>query len=474
MRRSLFTALVLLGTALVVYLAFRPLPPPGEEISPRFPWEKAMAQYALVPLQVDLASLPDGERTALPALAQACRVMDRLFWLQSYGEPGPLLAQAPHKTAQVLLQANYGPWERLMNDAPLLPGVAARPLGGDFYPADLTKEEFAQDPNPKKNHPYSLLRRVVGRLTTQDYIHAYPVELAEAAQSLAQAATQVSHAGFARYLRLRSQALQEGDFLASELAWMTLNDNPLDLVIGPIETYEDRFQGIKAAYEGLILKRDFAWEARLGKLNTLLPALQKGLPVPAAYKAEPVGLASGLGAFDLVMACGMANAGPKALALNLPNDEKIQMQQGSRRLQFKNVMQAKFAAILQPLAQVLIHPSQRSHVTFPAFFDDTMLHEVGHGLGVKTLVGRRGKVKEALAEGIKPEDLFKYDFIERVSNEVQESAFAKDRELRERMLAQRDLSGLDPDCGEPVNSSGKADANESLKETLFGRRPKSN
>jgi Peptidase family M49 len=177
-----------------------------------------------------------------------------------------------------------------------------------------------------------------------------------------------------------------------------MKDNRLDVVIGPIETYEDKLYGYKAAFEAYVLVKDQEWSKRLAKYAAMLPALQRGLPVPDAYKAETPGTDSDLNAYDVVYYAGDCNAGSKTIAINLPNDEQVQLAKGTRRLQLKNAMRAKFDAIMVPIAGELIAPEQRKHVTFDAFFANTMFHEVAHGLGIKNTVDGKGTVRDALKE----------------------------------------------------------------------------
>jgi len=179
---------------------------------------------------------------------------------------------------------------------------------------------------------------------------------------------------------------------------MDMKTNTLDIVIGPIETYEDQLFGNKAAHEAYVLIKDQEWSARLAKFSAYLPELQKGLPVGDKYKKETPGTDSDLNAYDVVYYAGDCNAGSKTIAINLPNDEEVQLQKGTRRLQLKNAMKAKFDKIMVPLSEVLIDSSQRNHVTFDAFFANTMFHEVAHGLGIKNTINGKGTVRTALKE----------------------------------------------------------------------------
>ena len=177
-----------------------------------------------------------------------------------------------------------------------------------------------------------------------------------------------------------------------------MKTNPIDVVIGPIEVYEDQLFGYRAAFESYVLLKDLSWSEKLAKYAAYLPELQKGLPVEAIYKAQMPGTDADLNAYDVIYYAGHSNAGSKTIAINLPNDEEVQLQKGTRRLQLKNAMRAKFDHIMLPIAEELIVAEQRKHITFDAFFGNTMFHEVAHGLGIKNLVNGEGTVRAALKE----------------------------------------------------------------------------
>ncbi|MEZ0334907.1 MAG: Zn-dependent hydrolase, partial [Gemmatimonadales bacterium] len=219
-----------------------------------------------------------------------------------------------------------------------------------------------------------------------------------AAAKLREAAKLAEDPGLRKYLELRARALETDDYRPSDLAWMDMKQNLVDVVIGPIETYDDELFGYKAAHEGYVLVKDKEWSGRLARYITLLPELQRGLPVPAAYKREKPGSDSDLNAYDVLYYTGQANAGSKTIAINLPNDEQVQLQKGTRRLQLKNAMRAKFDKILVPIAGELIAEDQQSSIQFDAFFANIMFHEVAHGLGIKNTIGGKGTVRAALKE----------------------------------------------------------------------------
>ena len=373
---------------------------PGDS-QPAVSYAQAHADdYAVVPLKADLSHLDENTQRMVAKLVQAADVMNELTWKQSWGgDRAALLAQAPDEATRELVNINFGPWDRLNEDTPFIANIKPRPPGGMFYPADMTKEEFDAADLPHKKSNYTLLRRDgAGKLATVPYHTEYRPELERTAALLREAAGLSGDKSFADYLRMRADALLSDDFRTSDMAWMDMKTNPVDIVIGPIETYEDQLFGYKAAYEGLVLVKDVEWSRKLARYAAFLPELQRGLPVDAKYKAEKPGAKADLNAYQAVYYAGDANVGAKTIAINLPNDEEVQLAKGTRRLQLENVMKAKFDAILLPIARQLIAEDQLKHVTFDAFFEDVMFHEVAHGLGIKKTIDDKGTVDEALKD----------------------------------------------------------------------------
>ncbi len=360
-----------------------------------------LAKYTTFRLTTDLSMLSEAECRMIPLLLEAAHEMDAIFWQQAYGDKDELMARIDDPALQRFAEINYGPWDRLANNAPFIEGVGPKPAGANFYPADMTKEEFeaaaAEDPTLRSLYTV-VVRGDDGGLRAVPYHEAYAAPMQRAAEKLRAAAALAEEPGLKRYLELRAEALLTSDYQPSDLAWMDMKDNTLDVVIGPIETYEDQLFGYKAAAETFILVKDREWSERLARYAELLPMLQEGLPVPPEYKQETPGTDSDLNAYDAIYYAGDANAGSKTIAINLPNDEEVQLQKGTRRLQLKNSMRAKFDKILLPIADVLIAEDQREHITFDAFFGNTMFHEVAHGLGIKNTLDGRGTVREALRE----------------------------------------------------------------------------
>jgi hypothetical protein len=367
--------------------------------------DSLLAQYDTVKLTADLSHLSDSDRQMLPLLIQAAQEMDSIFWLETAGPVDSVLGAINDPDLKRLARINYGPWERLNNDRPFVPGVGPKPAGARFYPADMTKAEFdsaaarAADNGTALRSLYTLVRRdSSGALVTVPYHEAFAGPTRHAADLLRKAAALASGTGLKRYLTLRAAALENDDYRASDMAWLDMKDNAIDIVIGPIETYEDGLFGYKAAHEAYVLIKDQDWSRRLARYAALLPALQRGLPVEAEYRKEKPGTDSDLNAYDAVFYAGQANAGGKTIAINLPNDEQVQLRKGTRRLQLKNSMRAKFDGILVPIADALIAKDQQSNISFNAFFQNTMFHEVAHGLGIKNTLNGRGTVREALKE----------------------------------------------------------------------------
>ena len=373
--------------------------PPAPAPAPAPASEAALTRYATVPLRADLAGLNEDERRALVLMIRAAEIMDGLFWYGAYGDKDELLATIEDPALQAFARINYGPWDRLAGNRPFVPGFGDKPPGANFYPADMSREEFEAWDEPGKTGQYSYVRRdAEGGLELVPYSVMHRDELEEAAGLLREAATLVGNEALGRYLEMRAAALLSDDYQASDMAWMDMKDNRIELVIGPIETYEDRLFGYRASFEAFVLVKDLSWSERLARFAAFLPELQRGLPVPDEYKAERPGTDADLNAYDAIYYAGDANAGSKTIAINLPNDEQVQLEKGTRRLQLRNSMQAKFDKILVPIAQDLIAEDLQSHITFNAFFSNVMFHEVAHGLGIKNTLDGRGTVREALRE----------------------------------------------------------------------------
>jgi hypothetical protein len=394
--KSIFTSL---GLGALLLLSACRQGGPAEETSSGSKIDSLLAKYVSVSLTSDMSALSDNERQMIPLLIEAADIMDRCFWYQAYGDKDSLLNNLEDEKLRRFAEINYGPWDRLGGNAPFVEGVGEKPKGANFYPLDMTAEEFEAAAIPDKTSLYTFLRRnEAGELISVPYNLQFRQEMEAASALLLRAAALAEDAGLKKYLELRAKALLDDDYQPSDLAWMDMKTNGIDVVIGPIENYEDQLFGYKAAYEAYVLVKDKEWSQRLEKYAAFLPALQEGLPVPPAYKTEKPGADADLNAYDVIYYAGDCNAGSKTIAINLPNDEEVQLSKGTRRLQLKNAMRAKFDHIMVPIAGMLIAEDQRQHVTFDAFFANTMFHEVAHGLGIKNTINARGTVREALKE----------------------------------------------------------------------------
>jgi hypothetical protein len=356
-------------------------------------------EYATVKLTTDLTKLSDNEKKMIPILIEVAGIIDGLFWDQAVGDKTAFLDTISDTLMQRFALINYGPWERLNGNTPFIPGFGNKPEGANFYPADMTREEFEKWNDKDKTSQYTLIRRNDDKSLKSVWYHeAYSAQITRAAELLRQASTLADDPGLKKYLELRAQAFLTDDYFASDMAWMEMKNNTIDFVIGPIENYEDELFGYKTAYEGALLIKDKEWSLKLAKFASFLPELQLSLPVDAKYKKEKPGTDSDLNAYDVIFVSGNSNKVSKTIAINLPNDEKVQLAKGSRRLQLKNAMRAKFDNILVPISDVLIDSTQKKNIKFDAFFSNVMFHEVAHGLGIKNTITGKGTVREAMKE----------------------------------------------------------------------------
>jgi len=360
---------------------------------------KKACEFASFTLTTDLTVLTEKERQMLPLLLEAAKVMEEIFWHEAFGIKGELFAKNWDEHTEKFLKINYGPWERLNNNEPFLAEYGTKPAGANFYPADMTKEEFEAWDDETKTSLYTLIRRKEdGGLESIPYHVAFKEQIEKAAGLLNQAAELAEDAGLKNYLQKRANALLTDEYYESDVAWMEMKNNTIDFIIGPIENYEDQLFGYKAAHESFILIKDHEWSKKLVRFAALLPGLQKALPCEQKYKDETPGIDSDMNVYDALYYAGDCNAGSKTIAINLPNNEKVREEKGSRKLQLKNSMQAKFEKIMVPIADILIAEDQRKHVKFDAFFENVMFHEVSHGLGLGNTVDKSSTVREALKD----------------------------------------------------------------------------
>ncbi|MEE4115710.1 MAG: Zn-dependent hydrolase [Marinilabiliaceae bacterium] len=370
----------------------------GEKVNDD-PMKAKLAQFDEVTLSTDLGWLSENEREIISILIDVADIIDDIYWTQTYGDKQALLESIESEAARKYAMIHYGPWDRLDDNKPFIEGVGPKPPMAQFYPEDMTVEEFEAWDNPDKKSLYTLVRRDAdGNLISVPYSEAYGEQHQKAADLMLKAAALAEDEGLRKYLEARASALLTNEYQASDFAWMAMKESSIDFVVGPIENYEDALFGYKAAHEAFVLLKDPEWSARLAKYNAMLPDLQKGLPVADKYKSEMPGTDADMNVYYALYYAGDCNAGSKTIAINLPNDPEIHVAIGSRKLQLRNAMQAKFEKILVPISKMLIDESQQKHITFNAFFENTTFHEVAHGMGVKNTISDRVPVREALKE----------------------------------------------------------------------------
>ena len=302
-------------------------------------------EFATVRLSANLDKLSAKEKELVGVFLDIAQIMDDLYWLQAYGNKADMDTISDKFTKEFAM-INYGPWERLNDMKPFVNGFGEKPLGANFYPKDMTKEEFDALKDKNKSSLYTVLRRdESGKLVVKWYREEYKEQIDKVCELLDKAIGLAEDAGLKKYLQERKKAFQTDDYFASDMAWMDMKDSRLDFVVGPIENYEDRLFGAKAAYEAFVLVKDEVESSKLAKFTAMLPELQKGLPCDERFKKEVPGTESDLNVYDVIFYAGDCNAGSKTIAINLPNDERVQLKKGARRLQLKNAMKAKFGSI---------------------------------------------------------------------------------------------------------------------------------
>ena len=361
--------------------------------------KEKVESYAVVEVKSPLYdALSENDKKIVGLFREAAEIMDGLFWKQTFGDKS-LIENMPDGYAKTYAMINYGPWDHLDNNNSFIEEYGVKPLGCQYYPQDMTVAEFEAFEDPDKLSLYTVIRRDEnGALKTVWYRDEYKEELDKVCSLLEEAAELTTNEGMRTYLTERVKAFRTDDYLASDMAWMDMKDCNMDLVIGPIENYDDHLFEAKAAYEAFILLKDEARSANLAKYVALLPTLQQMLPCAPEYKTFVPGTSSDLNVYDAIYYAGDCNAGSKTIAINLPNDERVHAAKGARRLQLYNSMMAKFDKIMAPIGEVLMVPEQLEYLSADAFFWNVTFHEVAHGLGVKQTINGKGTVDQTMGD----------------------------------------------------------------------------
>lgn len=373
--------------------------------------KEKIAQYAPFEIRYDAKLLNENEKTCIEKLFQASRIIDSIFLKQVYSKNTEIKKQLesdPSEGARLTLEyfnLNMGPFDRLDHNKPFF-GKEEKPLGANFYPADLTKEEFQDwiekhpEDKEKFTSEFTVIRRGNGRLTALPYTEAYRSDLTRAAALLREAAVYADNASLKKYLELRAKAFETNDYYESDMAWMDLKDNKIEFIIGPYEVYEDELFNYKASYESFLTIKDPVESEKLAKFGSYLKEIEENLPLQEKYKNSSRGLESPIVVVQEVYSAGDTRAGVQTLAFNLPNDERVRAAKGSKKVMLKNVHEAKFEKLLMPIAKIVLDEPQVKYVTFDGFFNHTLMHEMSHGVGPGfiTVNGQKTEVKKELKE----------------------------------------------------------------------------
>jgi len=376
--------------------------------------DRMMARFSRVHLRVDTSQLSPGDRKALPKLIEASRILNDIFMRQLWSGDVALFAKLKlDKSAlgQARLRyfwINKGPWSALDGNTAFLAGVPERkPPGANFYPEDMTREEFeswvktlSEADRKRAEGFFTVIRRNDHRqLTIVPYSEAYRDDLTRAANLLREAAALTENVTLKRFLTTRAAAFLSDDYYESDVAWMDL-DAPLDITIGPYETYNDEIFGYKAAFEAYVNVRDEAETKKLLFFSDHLQEIENNLPIDPQYRNPKIGALAPIRVVDQVFAAGDADHGVKTAAYNLPNDERVIVEKGTKRVMLKNIQQAKFDSILTPISKQVLERLAQSEVSFDPFFTHILAHELSHGIGPHqiTVNGRATNVRQELKD----------------------------------------------------------------------------
>jgi len=379
--------------------------PRGEEMATK------IVQFAPTEIKYDASLLDERQRMVVEKLYLASKIIDELFLEQVYSKNKEIrdqLSAATDATSMSLrdyFTIMFGPFDRLDHHKPFI-GQEAKPKGANFYPEDMTKQEFedwlVKHPEDKEafTSEFTVIRRKEGKLVAIPYSKFYKQHLDKIIKYLLEAVEYTDNPSLKKYLETRAVAFAANDYYESDMAWMDLKDHTIEVVIGPYEVYEDELFNYKAAFESFVTLRDPEESAKLEKFADYLNDIEKNLPIPDDYKNFERGSESPIVVVQEVFSAGDTKAGVQTLAFNLPNDERVRQVKGSKKVMLKNIHEAKFDKILSRIAEIVLDPEQLPYVTFNGFFNHTLMHEISHGVGpgIITIAGRKSEVKKELKE----------------------------------------------------------------------------
>ena len=375
--------------------------------------EAKIKRFAPVEITADASKLSDGDKKALAKLFEASRMLDKIYTRQIWSGNEALLAklkadESPDGALRLkYFNINMNPWSVLDHDAPFIEGVPQRPGGANFYPEDMTKEEFnawvEKLPDTEKQKAtgffYTIRRDASRRLTVVPYNEEYREFLEPAAKLLHEAAALTTNPTLKNFLSKRGDAFLSNDYYASDVAWMDL-DSPIEPTIGPYEVYMDDLFNYKAAFEAFIALRNDEETNKLATFSKHLQQVENNLPINPKYRNPKLGASAPIRVVDEVLVGGESRAGVQTAAYNLPNDERVTREKGSKRVMLRNVQEAKFKNVLIPIAHIAVDASQQSQIAFEPFFTHILAHELMHGLGPHTIMvnGKQTTVRQQMKE----------------------------------------------------------------------------
>ena len=387
---------------------------PGEEVmkmETQAYLDAQLSKLAPVEIACPVEGLSEGDREALKKLVAAAAVMDELFLEQVYARNGEIRSALEASTDPVSKKAlrffiiNFGPFDRINHHHPFI-GHRVKPEGANYYPEDMSKSEFLDHikANPEDEAAFTsnftLIRRKEGKLTAIPYSEAYGIQLEKAAALMTEAAGLTTNPSLKKFLISRAAAFNSNDYRQSDMDWMDLSDHDLEVVIGPYEVYEDSMFGYKAAFESFITRVDREESAKLARISKYTEELEKHLPIEDQYKNFTRGKSSPIIVANEIYTGGDTKAGVQTTAFNLPNDEYVREKKGSKKVMLKNIARAKFDGCWIPIVQEVLGREDLKKVSFDAYFNHVLLHEISHGLGPGSIEvdGRKTTVNRELKE----------------------------------------------------------------------------